>query len=220
MGTVPFFQSWKRGLSPFLLALLCAPAALAGSIDTAFLEQPWPDQRVRQTEVGRHPVTWRQRAGKADGIFAGVAFTVPLEREATWRLANAYQDVGHITPGVTAVRYLERTDTRQVIQVDVKILWKKLQLTFEVEQEPPDAIRFRLVNRTLGEYRGLCRFEEGSAPGKDGTPQPATVMELITWLQPARPVPQGLLLSVERMTMLRGVRDFLKACDRAGVTAR
>ena len=213
MGTVLFFQLWKRGLSPLLWVLL-APAALAGTIDTAFLEQPWPDQRVRQTEVGRHPVTWRQRAGKAAGIFAGVKFILPLDREAAWRLANEYQDVGHITPGVTAVRYLERTDTRQVIQVDVKILWKKLQLTFEVEQEPPDAVRFRLVNRVLGEYRGLCRFVEASAPGQDGTPQPATSMELMTWLQPARPVPQGLLLAVERMTMLRGVREFFKACDR------
>lgn len=219
MGTVLFFRIWKRGLSPFLWVVL-APAALAGSIDTAFLEQPWPNQRVRQTEVGRHPVTWRERAGKEAGIFAAVQFVVPLDREATWRLANEYQDVGHITPGVTAVRYLERTETRQVIQVDVKILWKKLQLTFEVEQEPPDAVRFRLVNRILGEYRGLCRFEEASEPGTDGVRRPATAMELVTWLQPARPVPQGLLLAVERITMLRGVRDFLKACDRAGVPRR
>lgn len=207
----------KRGLSPFLLSLflwLLAPAALAGTIDTAFLEQPWPDQQVRQTEVGRYPVTWRQRAGKAAGIFAGITFTVPLDRQATWRLANEYQDVGRITPGVTAVRYLEKTDTRRAIQVDVKILWKKLQLTFEVEQEPPEAVRFRLVNRVLGEYRGLCRFQEASAPGRDGTLQPATTMELTTWLQPARPVPQGLLLAVQRMTMLRGARDFLKACDK------
>src|SRR3989338_6929263 len=111
MGTVLFFvlAGLRRKIepSPFLLILVLAPAALAGTIDTAFLEQPWPNQRVRQTEVGRHPVTWRQRAGKEAGIFAGVKFTLPLDREATWRLANEYQDVGHITPGVTAVRYLE-----------------------------------------------------------------------------------------------------------------
>lgn len=199
-----------RGLLAVLAAwAVLVPPAWAGSIDTAFIEQPWPRQWVRELEVGPHPVRWRQRASKQDGLFAGVRFTAPLPRQRVWELANRYDDIGTLTPGVTAVRFLEQSPTRQVIQIDVKVLWKTLRLTFEVEQTPPEAIRFRLVNELLGEYRGVCRFEE-AAPGADG--RPATALELSTWLKPARPVPAGLLLAVERMVLLQGARGFLETC--------
>ena len=118
-----------------LFLLLLAGSAWAGTIDTEFLEQrPWPKEWVHETEVGRYPVVWRQRASKTDGIFGSVRFEVPLPQERVWELSNDYQDVGTLTPGVTAVRYLEESETRKVIQVDVKVLWVELQLTFEVEQ--------------------------------------------------------------------------------------
>ena len=163
--------------------------------------------------MGRHPVRWRQRASKADGLFAGVRFTAPLPQQAVWDLANDYQDVGQITPGVTAVRYLERSETREVIQLDVKVLWKTLTLTFEVEKEPPRLMRFRLVNEALGEYRGISVFaEEGPAGGAHPS---GTGVELATWLKPSRPVPMGLLLLVERMAMLQAAREFLETCERS-----
>jgi hypothetical protein len=197
----------SRGRLLWLSALLILGCpAWAGSIDTAVIERPWPKQRSRQLEVGRYPVRWRCSAVKRQGIFAGVGFEVPRARPQVWERANAYRDIGQMTPGVTAVRYLERSETRQVIQVDMKILWKTLTLTFEVEREPPRAVRFRLANRALGEYLGLCLFEETPA---------GTSIELATWLQPSRPVPAGLLLAVERMTMLRAAREFLETCEKA-----
>ncbi|MBI2105124.1 MAG: hypothetical protein HYT90_06090 [Candidatus Omnitrophica bacterium] len=162
--------------------------------------------------MGRHPVRWRQRASKQDGIFAGVRFAAPLPRQAVWDLANDYQDIGRTTPGVRAVRYLERSETREVIQLDVKVLWKQLTLTFEVEKEPPRIMRFRLVNEALGEYRGISVFAE--EPG--GGERPAgTGIEMATWLKPSRPVPMGLLLLAERMVMLKAADEFLETCERS-----
>ena len=126
-----------------------------------------------------------------------------------------YSDIGQITPGVTAVRYLEQSERRQVIQIDAKVLWKTLQLTFEVEQEPPGTIRFRLTNEALGEYRGLCTFEETQT-----STGPGTTAELITWLKPSRPVPMGALLLLERMVLLHAVREFLEECEHHSAATR
>ncbi len=194
-----------------LIVLLAAAPAAAGTIDTAFIEQPWPKQRIRETEVGRYPVRWRQRASKQDGIFAGVRFQAPRDRQTVWTLANDYEDIGTITPGIVAVRYVEQEPTRQVIEMDVKILWKMLTLTFEIEQDPPNAIRFRWADRRFGEYRGVCVFREVADPAEGA--MAATDVELSTWLKPSRPVLMGLLLGVERMTLLRATREFLEACD-------
>ena len=204
-------SSIRRTVSASLIVLCVVDIAAAGTIDTAFIEQPWPKQRMRETEVGRYPLRWRQRASKRDGIFAGVRFQAPRDRQAVWTMANEYDDIGTITPGVTAVRYLERTPERQVIQLDMKVLWKTLTLTFEVEQDPPKTIRFRWADRRFGEYRGVCVFQE--APPSAENAAAATDVELSTWLKPSRPVPMGLLLTVERMTLLRAAREFLEACE-------
>ena len=195
-------------------ALCAALSAGAATIDTEFLQQPWPKQRVRDLEVGRYEVRWRERASRKDGIFAGVRFTAPLERQRVWELSNDYTSIGTMTPGVTAVHFLEQTPTRQVIQIDVKVLWKTLRLTFEVEQEPPQAIRFRLVNQAIGEYRGVCLFEEAQNPASPNGATRHTNVELATWLKPSRPVPMGLLLFVELMTLLQGTKEFLYSCER------
>ncbi len=206
--------SLRRRIAAGLVGVLAlVPLVWAGTIDTAFIEQSWPAQSVRTYEVGRHAVRWRQRASRKDGVFSGVRFTAPLDRPTVWKLSNDYKDIGKVTPGVTAVRFLENTPTRQVIQIDVKVLWKTVQLTFEVEQDPPKATRFRLVNKALGEYRGVCTFEESAAPGKEGAPA-STQVELATWLKPARPVPMGLLLYVERVTFMEAARSFLKQCEQ------
>ncbi len=199
----------NRNVPVFLMVLVMMAPAWAGTIETEFIEQPWPREYVHELEVGRHPVRWRQRITKQDGLFAGVQCTVPLSRKATWDKATEYQDIGKMTPGVTAVRYTEKTDTRQVIEMDVKILWKTLTMRFEIEQDPPNAVRFRWVDKTLGEYRGVTTFQE-LPPASPGAP-PQTVMALSTWLKPARPVPARLLLMVERITMLKGVETFLDA---------
>jgi len=189
------------------LVLFSASQAFAGSIDTGFLEQPWTKQRVRDYEVGKYQVRWRQKASRNEGIFAGASFVAPTPLEQTWTVATDYTDLGTMTPGVTAVRFVENTPRRQVIQIDVKVLWKKLTLTFEVEQDPPTAVRFRLVNQEIGEYRGVCLFR---------SERTQTSVELATWLKPAVRVPAGLVLWVERVTLLEGIRHFLEACEHVG----
>ena len=202
-----------RALAYGLMGLLLLSPLGEAAIDTDFLKPPWPHQSVRHVEVGRHQVRWRQRASRTDGIFAGLRFEAPLDRQAVWDLFTDYTDLGAMTPGVTAVRWIERQEHRQVLQVDVKVLWKRLTLTFEVEQDSPTAMRFRLVHPIVGEYRGLCVFEASAAP-QAGSPQsPGTVVELMTWLKPSRPVPAGLVLLVERMTFLHGVEQFLESCE-------
>ncbi len=184
--------------------LLVAAPVLAGFIDTGALERPWPKQWTHTYEVGKYPIAWRQRASRQEGIFASARFVAPSSLERTWTLATDYTDLGRMTPGVSAVTILEETPTRRVIQIDMKVLWKTIRLVFEIEQEPPKAVRFRLVNRFVGDYRGVCLMRpEGSG----------TAVELATWLQPAVRVPKGLVLSVERMLVLKGVREFLKTCE-------
>ena len=189
-----------------LVALLLGSSAAFAAIDTSFIEGPWPKERVRTTEVGRHQVRWRSLiAKKAGSIFAGLRFTAPLDQQTIWGMTADYNDIGKKMPGVKAVRFLEQSETREVIAIDVKILWKELTLTFEIEREPPRVTRFRLVNEALGEYRGVALYTP------EGT---GTAVELSTWLQPAQPVPARLLLGVERIALLQGAREFLEDCDK------
>lgn len=195
-------------------AVCAASGAWAATIDTDFIQGPWPKQTSRSFEVGKHEVQWRQRASRSEGVFAGVRFKVPLDRQAVWDLGHDYRGLGRVTPGVTAVRLLERQPTRQVIELDVKVFWKMLQLTFEVEQEPPRVTRFRLVNEAVGEYRGVCVFEElSSGRAAKAAASRHTVVELSTWLKPSRPIPASLVLLAERITLLQGVRGFLETCE-------
>jgi len=190
--------------------LLAGGLSAAAAIDTDAIGKPWPKQRAHELEVGRHQVRWRQKASRREGVFAGVRFTAPYPRQAVWQLSSDYSSVGTMTPGVAAVRFVERSPTRQVIDIDVHVLWKTVTLTFEVEQEPPEVLRFRLRNELLGEFRGVSIYEE--VPQSDGGV--GTRVELSTWLKPARPLPLGLLLLVERMTLLQGVKRFLETCDQ------
>ena len=201
--------------------LLCAATtASAWTIDAEFLRPPWPKQAVRDLEVGRYPVQWRQRVSRKEGLFAGVRFEAPLDRQSVWDRANDYTDVGRMTPGVTAVRFLEQSPKRQVIQLDVKVLWKTVRLTFEVEQEPPREIRFRWADPAFGEIRGLCLFEETSPTVEAPVASGRTAVEMATWFKPSRPVPMGLLLVVERIAMLRATKTFLQACDPGEIRSR
>lgn len=204
-------QGIARNLMPFCLAL--ALSGLTGpswAIDTGVLERPWPRQQVREYEIYKYAVRWRQRVSKTEGIFAGANFTAPSTRDRTWALATDYTDLGRMTPGVSSVRFLEKTPTRQIVQIDVKILWKDLTLTFEVEQDPPNALRFRLVNDFIGEYRGVSLFRlEGEQ----------TAVELATWLKPAVKVPSRLILWAERVVLLKGIRSFLQTCERPPVVS-
>ena len=191
-------------------ALSAASPVVAGTIGTGLLEQPWPKQREHTYEVGRVPVRWRQQVRAREGIFAGARFTAPLGRERAWALTGDYSDLGAMTPGVTAVRVLEQTPTRQVIEVDVKVLWKSVRLHFEMEQEPPETLRFRMNTPALGDYLGVARLR----PVSSGQ----TEIELSTWLSPTVRVPRGLVIWVERGAMLGGIRNFLKTCEHASPT--
>lgn len=189
----------------FICSVLLTSLASAGTIETTFLEQPWPKQRVKEYEIDKYPVQWRQAVkGKGQEIFAGASFTVPAAQETVWNLATDYTGLGTMTPGVEHVQFLEDTSARQVIQIDMKVLWKKLRLVFEIEREPLTITRFRMLNEAIGDYRGVCRISpEGGQ----------TRVELATWLKPAVRVPTGLILWVERAVMLKGIREFLEACE-------
>ncbi|MEK7879248.1 MAG: SRPBCC family protein [candidate division NC10 bacterium] len=194
-----------------ICSVFLASIASAGSIDTSLLEQAWPKQRVKEYEIDKYPVRWRQAVkGKGEEIFAGASFTAPAAHETVWNMAADYTDLGTMTPGVERVQFLEDTPTRQVIQIDMKVLWKTLRLAFEIEREPPTVARFRMASDLVGEYRGFCRMRpEGGQ----------TQVELATWLRPAVRVPAGLILWVERAVMLKGIRGFLEACERAAPPA-
>lgn len=179
-----------------------------GSIDTAFLEAPWPRQRVHEYEVGIDTVRWRQRASASEGIFAGASFVAPTDLQRTWELSTAYTDLGPMTPGVSSVQILEQTEHRRVIAIDIKVLWKELRLVFEVEQEPPKGVRFRMVHEVVGDYRGVFLLRPAEGGGTD--------VELATWLNPSVPVPKRLVLWVERSVMLKGIRNFLETCREGG----
>ncbi len=187
------------GVAGFLMT----PPASA-SIDTAFIEAPWPRQWVHDYEVGTWMVRWRQKASRREGIFAGAGFMAPTDLQQTWALSTDYSDLGPMTPGVNSVTILEETENRRVIAIDIKVLWKDLHFVFEVEQEPPKAVRFRMVHEIIGDYRGVCWLE----PDEDG----GTHVELATWLKPAVNVPSRLVLWVERSVMLKGIRSFLETC--------
>jgi len=197
----------KRALWLTIWVLGVGGVVSAEPLDVEFLRQPWPNEIVRELEVGRYPVRWRQRVSRQDGLFAGVRYEAPLSRQAVWDRAADYHDIGRLTPGVRAVRFLEDTPTRQVIQLDVKVLWKHVTLTFEVERDPPREIRFRWPGGRWGELTGVCVFQDGSVPGR-------TMVELATRFQPSRPLPLGLLLVVERAALLGAVKEFLESCDR------
>lgn len=201
---------WLWWLGAVAAAVVLASVASAGSIETGFLEQPWPTQRTHEYEIRKYAVQWRQAVkGKGEEIFAGSSFVAPASPQAVWNLTADYADLGTMTPGVEHVQFLEDTPARQVIQIDIKVLWKKLRLVFEIEREPQTVTRFRLMNEVVGEYRGVCRISPEGAQ---------TRVELATWLQPAVRVPTGLILWVERAAMLKGIRGFLEACERASAT--
>ncbi|OGX44967.1 MAG: hypothetical protein A3I71_07200 [Omnitrophica WOR_2 bacterium RIFCSPLOWO2_02_FULL_63_16] len=191
-----------------VIAGLQAASVEAGSIDTAFLEAPWPKQRVHDYEVGTDTIRWRQKAGAGEGIFAGASFTAPADLQRTWGLSTSYADLGPMTPGVRSVQVIEESENRRVIAIEIKVLWKELRLVFEVEQEPPEAVRFRLVHEVIGDYRGVCLLR-AAEPDQ-------TRVEMATWLKPAVRVPSGLVLWVERGVMLKGIRNFLETCREGG----
>lgn len=204
--------SFQRKFSPFAVmtaTALCVavfPVWAAEAVDSAGLRQPWPKQKVREFEVGRHTVRWRQKAHKKEGIFAGVRFTAPAGREKVWHLANDYSDVGRMTPGILAVRRTAQGANRETIEVDIKVLWKRMTLRFEVEREPPEAVHLRWADARFGEFVGVASFEAASDQ---------TQVELSTHFKPLRPVPMRLLLGVERLAMMGAVRNFLKACEQS-----
>ena len=200
------------GVAAAALVASAGASFAAASIDTDALQKPWPKEYVREFEVGRYPVRWRQKVHKKEGLFAGVRFTAPGERQRVWALSNDYTGVGHMTPGVRAVRIIDQEPHHQVIEVELKVLWKLLTLRFEVEQDPPQAMRFRWRDERFGEYRGVCLLEE--VPGVGGAASTTTRIELATWFQPVHPVPMRLLLGVERIAMLGAVKEFLKTCER------
>lgn len=193
-------------LLSFFSTLPCLHAAEpAHLIDTAFLEQPWPRQRVHDYEVDKYLVRWRQRSSKRDGIYAGAGFTAPAGLARVWPLTTDFTDLGTKTSAIEHVEILQESPTRQVVIVTAKVLWKRLILRFEIEQDPPRAVRFRLINRQIGEYRGVCLLRPQGEQ---------TAFELATWLKTPVPVSPRLILWAERVILLDGIRGFLKACEQ------
>ncbi|MBI4343689.1 MAG: hypothetical protein HY601_02615 [Candidatus Omnitrophica bacterium] len=198
--------------------LICAasPALASEPIDTAFLQGAWPKQRVRTLEIGRYPARWRQQASRADGVFAGLEFEAPCPRQELWSRTTDYADLRDDVPGVLKVEVTPQGPGRWEVTVQMQVLWKTFRLRFEVEEARlagQDEVRFRLSHPVIGEYRGVCWLRDAAGSGR-------TAVGLATWLQPARPVPVRLILLVERMALLRGMRNFLESLERTCYTTR
>ncbi len=189
----------------FIAGWFFGSSSLHGAIDTAWLEQPWPRQHVRELEVGRYPVRWRQHIDATQGLLAGVAFTAPLDRERVWELATAVTDLQGISPHIVSVALDEDAPERQVVRLELQVLWKRVALRFEIERNPPSAVRFQFSHDQLGTYRGVCTFAEAGG---------GTRIAASTQLQPSRPRPLQLILALERIVLLRGVRGFLERCEQ------
>ncbi|HEX9780700.1 MAG TPA: SRPBCC family protein [bacterium] len=184
---------------------LSAGAPAHGAIETEFIEAAWRERPGTELEVGPHPVRWRQHVGEAGELFAGVAFTAPLAREAFWEVAADPDELEAVSPDIVSVTVLESSPSRRVVQIDARILWMTVPLTFEIEEDRPELIRFRLLSGLIGEFRGVCRLTDEADQAPD---EPRTSVELSTWLNPSRPVPGRLVLALERMVMLNGVREL------------
>ena len=188
-----------------LIALWSAALPLGAAIDTEWLEQSWPRERRHTYEVDKYPVQWRQAIDRTHGLLGGIRFTSPLDAQQTWDLAQDYHDVGQHTPGVEAVRFIEEAPGRQVIELDVTVLWRKITLRFAVEREAPRRLRFELLDNPFGAYYGYATF----TPSAEGT-----AVDLATCLKPARRAPARLLLAVERLALLGGARAFFASCEQ------
>ena len=192
-----------------LFAVTAVPISAASTLGTEWLSDTWPGERVRTIEVRNHPVRWRQAKRRDEGAFAGVRFHAPIARSDAWAASTDYPRVGRTLSPVTRVTVTEKGGGLRLVEVEGKILWRTVRLAFEVEQEPPDLLRFRLVKSRLGEYEGICLFEPAAGGG--------TTIELSTRVLPASArVPLGMLLVFERMAMLQGVQGFLEASARHG----
>jgi len=190
-------------------AVAHAETAAPDDFEVEFIQAEWPEQAVREFEVDKYPVRWRHRLA-GDDIFAGIRFTAPLARQPLWELTTDYADVSRMAPGVESMRYLEQSETRQVIELTVKVLWKTMTLTFEIEHAAPRMVRFRWRYPGLAEYRGVCTLEEAGEQ---------TVVELSTWLSSKRSLPKRLLLVALRMVMLDGAKNLLQQCEAHPQTA-
>ncbi len=188
-------------------ALCWCSRTASATIDTTDLEAPWPKQHVRELEVRRHHVRWRQYASGKDGIFVGARFVSPASVADAWNISADYGELKRLTPGVKSVRVIEESPTREIVETEIKVLWKTIRLRFEVERDPPRAVRFRLVHQHIGEYRGVCLIQPHGERESE--------VEMITWLKPAVRLPTGLILSIQRMVFLQGIRNYLADCERA-----
>lgn len=194
-----------------LAALLASTAFCFAAIDTGSLEQPWPKQLCRDYEAGRFPVKWRHKLIKKEGLFAGVSFTAKGGLQAVWDLATDYSNVDKATAAIQALRVREESANRQSVEVELKVLWKTMTLTFEVEKEAPNALRFRWNDMRFGEFKGVALFSEEAASKEN--PEGGTRVAVSTLFHPYRAAPLRLLLGFQRMAMLHASRDFLEACE-------
>lgn len=176
---------------------------------------------MRELEVGRYPVRWRQRASRREGVFAGLEFDAPCSRAQLWQQTTDYADFQEKVPGVSRVTVREESPVRRTIDIEMRVLWRTFRLAFEVEEARAadhDEIRFRLAHEVIGEYRGVCWLRDPPAAPGAQPDRAHTTVGLATWLKPARPVPMGLILLTERMAFLHGVQNFLESLDRTCYT--
>lgn len=171
------------------------------------LEGPWPGQREHTYEVGHAQVQWRQRASATEGMFTGARFTAAVPRERAWVLSNDYSGLGTKTPGIQAIRVVEESPHHKRFEVDIKVLWKSATLRIELDEEPPELLRFRMDTLRLGRYIGRARMRAVDASH--------TEVDLATWLSPPTRVPRGLVMWAQRVAIFGGIRNFLKACEPA-----
>jgi hypothetical protein len=198
-------------LAGVLLILCVVPVDAA--IDTTELEQPWPTQRMRVTEVGTHAVHWRQWDGKDRGLFGSMEFVVPYPLDVVWEQSTNLDDIVAVSPDIQSMRIVETAGHRTVVEAKVRVLWRVVTMVFEIEETPQEVVRFRLYHSETGEYVGMTRFTPVTAEQAPATDGEHTGMVVSTRFRFARQVPGAVVLPLQRMILLRGMKRFMEGCQ-------
>ncbi len=203
-------------MSRFLMLLLsvCLVVTPAfGSIQTGDLTHKWVEYSERTYEVRRYDVDWRWRVSSDEKIHTGLSFTLPFPRQLLWNQSLKYSLIGEKTRGVKKIEVLYQDAHREIVQVTLKVLWKTATLKIEFERNEPREIRFQIDHSKFGHFRGVVEFKE--VPRAGDHLQKATEGELTAVFQPAYDLPSGIVLMVQRMVLLRGLRAYFELCEDA-----
>ncbi len=167
----------------------------------------------REYEVHKYVVTWYAMAPGENKLYSRASYDLPFPRQLIWDEAIKYEQVAKSARGVKRLDVLYEDEHKQVVELAIKVLWTDWVFQFEIEREAPRTMTFRVDHPKLGQCRGYSEFTE---KGKVGASEMAqTHVELVMSLEPAVSVPDNMVLMIQKMIVLRGLRSFFELCEVA-----